>query len=56
MKLVLKLLSTPSFKDYRGVLNSFPQLDLKDIVRMYPIEPSSIQSIRAWQGLLKERN
>lgn len=50
-----KLLSASSFRDQRGVLSAFPELDLKDIVRMYAIEPVNIQTIRAWQGHLIER-
>lgn len=50
-----KLLSGSSFKDNRGELYAFPTFDLKEIVRMYAIEPVNDQIIRAWQGHLQER-
>ena len=41
--------------DSRGELHAFPTFDLKEIVRMYTIEPLNDQIIRAWQGHFKER-
>ncbi len=40
--------------DERGTLNFFNQFDLKEIVRMYEISPSSTTNIRGWQGHAKE--
>jgi dTDP-4-dehydrorhamnose 3,5-epimerase len=50
-----KLLPGSSFKDNRGELYTFPTFDLKEIVRMYAIEPVNDLIIRAWQGHYKER-
>ncbi|WBU88814.1 WxcM-like domain-containing protein [Cellulophaga omnivescoria] len=40
--------------DERGKLNFFNQFNLKEIVRMYEISPSSTTNIRGWQGHAKE--
>ncbi len=50
-----KLFLGSSFMDSRGELHAFPTFDLKEIVRMYTIEPLNDQIIRAWQGHFKER-
>lgn len=36
--------------DDRGKLNFFSNFDMKEIVRMYEISPSSTKIIRGWQG------
>ena len=50
-----KLIPALSFRDSRGELYAFSTFDLKEIVRMYAIEPINDQIIRAWQGHLQER-
>jgi len=40
--------------DERGKLNFFNQFNLREIVRMYEISPSSTTNIRGWQGHAKE--
>ncbi|MDP2188227.1 MAG: hypothetical protein Q8J69_06055 [Sphingobacteriaceae bacterium] len=50
-----ELLSAVSHHDQRGVLHAFSDFNLKEIVRMYAIEPVDTKIIRAWQGHYKER-
>jgi dTDP-4-dehydrorhamnose 3,5-epimerase-like enzyme len=52
---LLELITGTSHHDQRGVLQAFSGFNLKDIVRMYAIEPADTQIIRAWQGHHKER-
>ena len=40
--------------DERGKLNFFNDFNLKEVVRMYEISPSSITNVRGWQGHAKE--
>ncbi len=44
-----------SFSDTRGKLHFFNTFDMGEIVRLYEIVPSDIQTIRAWQGHQKEK-
>lgn len=41
--------------DERGKLNFFNTFDMKEIVRLYEIEPSTTNIIRAWQGHREEK-
>lgn len=50
-----ELISAARHHDQRGILQAFSGFNLKDIVRMYAIEPADTQVIRAWQGHHKER-
>lgn len=43
-----------SHRDERGKLNFFNDFNLKEVVRMYEISPSSITNVRGWQGHAKE--
>jgi len=50
-----KLIRGTRHTDNRGDLDSFNSLDLSEVVRMYRIKPANTQSVRAWQGHLKEK-
>ncbi|SHG36199.1 WxcM-like domain-containing protein [Flagellimonas flava] len=43
------------FKDHRGSLLFFNQLDMREIVRFYEIFPSDPKLIRGWQGHRTEK-
>jgi hypothetical protein len=43
-----ELLSAVSRHDQRGALHAFSDFNLKEIVRMYAIEPVDTEIIRAW--------
>ncbi|MGI9550964.1 MAG: WxcM-like domain-containing protein [Aurantibacter sp.] len=49
------LLRGNRFSDERGVLNFFNSFDMGKVVRLYEIVPSSIETIRAWQGHKEEK-
>ncbi len=49
------LIHSSTFGDSRGLLNAFPDFDMKAIVRMYAISPAHEHVIRAWQGHRHER-
>ena len=38
------------FSDHRGALNFFNTFDMKEVKRLYEIEPVDDKVIRAWQG------
>jgi len=44
-----------SHVDERGKLNFFNTFDMKEVVRLYEIEPSTTNIIRAWQGHQEEK-
>jgi dTDP-4-dehydrorhamnose 3,5-epimerase-like enzyme len=50
-----KLIEGANFTDERGGLNFFNEFDMSQIVRMYEISPSSIDSVRGWQGHKEEK-
>ena len=50
-----KLIEGANFTDERGGLNFFNEFDMSQIVRMYEISPSSIISVRGWQGHKEEK-
>lgn len=49
-----KIIKGNSHTDERGKLNFFNDFNLKDVVRMYEINPESKENIRGWQGHKKE--
>lgn len=46
----IKLIEGGVFQDSRGVLKFINDFDMKDIRRVYIIEPIDTEYIRAWQG------
>ncbi len=43
------------FSDNRGTLHFFNDFDMREIVRMYIINPKDIKNIRGWQAHKKEK-
>lgn len=50
----IKVIEGGVYTDERGTLKFINEFDLKDIRRIYIIEPSDTSFIRAWQGHKKE--
>lgn len=50
----IKLIDGDTYKDTRGTLKFINDFDLKEIRRVYSIEPNDTDFIRAWQGHKEE--